>query len=87
MLLFVLNIVEIVAIKQVINIPSKGNCGAWDLGDYNWEISNNKWIKKPQSTMESSLIPVTTTIVDFSEPLEPKARPIKSPLPMFVKNK
>ena len=28
------------------NIPSKGHCGAWDLGDYNWEASNNKWIKK-----------------------------------------
>ena len=30
------------------NIPSKGNCGAWDLGDYNWVVSNNKWIKKPK---------------------------------------
>ena len=33
--------------KNILDsIPSKGNCGSWDLGDYNWEASNNKWIKK-----------------------------------------
>jgi hypothetical protein len=28
------------------NIPSKGFCGAWDLGDYEWDYNNNKWNKK-----------------------------------------
>jgi hypothetical protein len=61
--------------KNILDsIPSKGQCGAWDLGDYTWDNNVKQWIIKKSQT--PSPAPSPSLVQSPERATTPKSMPV-----------
>ena len=61
--------------KNILDsIPSKGHCGAWDLGDYGWNQDTGKWVNKiDYNFIKDEILTAKSIINETSDQIEKKA--------------
>jgi hypothetical protein len=65
--------------KNILDsIPSKGHCGAWDLGDYGWNQDKGKWVNKiDYNYIKNEINNQKSIINETSDQIEKKAEALE----------